>query len=182
MAKSLVSLKGQVKNANLESNKQYEVFKEIDQNGDDFEEIISGILAEGDAEESVEDKIDRYLNEFLKSLEERVQVVQTGYSYYLSVGRSLTTGEHYTHSTPSRDERLYKSILKIEELNKELIKSKGINIVKEKLSSIQITIKEGTSLSAFKIYENLFHNSYDFSSDPEDSIEERWGIHNNQVN
>ena len=172
-----------LKQINISSMEQYEIHEKIEEDSEDFERVISKILSIGGEEEKLEDKLNRYINELVKSIKERVEVVQAGYNYYVSVGRrNLTSREHYIHSTPSRDERLFKSASKISELNQIFLEEEGKDFVKEILTPIKILIKSGLNLSAYDIYYGILENGYDFSSNPQDTIEERWGVQNEQIN
>ena len=57
--------------------------------------------------ETVNERLARLKKGILSAIDERIEVVRTGYNYYLRVGkRELTEREYDAYSTPSRDRRI----------------------------------------------------------------------------
>ena len=108
---------------------------------------------------------------------ERIQVVQNGYNYYQEIGRRMNDSEYYAHSTPTRDGRLEELVDSLFDIVGKIIEEddKKENILQNKLSDQELTLKEGLSVNLYQLVFDYYNQDIEFSSDPHDTIELRWG-------
>jgi hypothetical protein len=116
------------------------------------------------------DMIDRSLDVFNRQLKARVPVVLKGnekcYKKKCPEGSYLWD----LYSTPGRDEYIYVMITHI----KEIIKQNHISSeeILDKMEGISLPISPKKSISVREVFENAAW----ISSDPEDSLDARWGL------
>jgi hypothetical protein len=172
----LFSSTAKLKSLNLYSSKQYEIFEKSLEEEHSFEELIALELS-GGVNESLEQKLDRYINLVTDQFNERVQIVQSGFNYYQQIGRRMNESEYYAHSTPSRDGRLEELVDSLFEIVEKIVeKEEGSeNILKEKLSGKTLTLKEGMEVNLHKLIFDFYQDDLELSNDPHDTIEQRWG-------
>lgn len=172
----LFASKAKLKSLNLYSSKQYELYTKANQEDLSFEELIALELSDG-VGETLEQKLDRYIKLVTDQFKERVQVVQNGYNYYQEIGRRMNDSEYYAHSTPTRDGRLEELVDSLFDVVGKVIEEddKKENILQEKLSNQELTLKDGLSVNLYQLVFDYYNQDIEFSSDPHDTIELRWG-------
>jgi hypothetical protein len=175
--KQLFWSKARLQANNLYSDEQYLAFKKSEEEDDDFEEIIAFKLS-GGVKESTEDKIQRYIKLTMDQLKERVEIVQTGHTFYSQPNRSFTSQDYYNHSTPSRDSRLVEAVYSLMELNDEFI-MEGIDkkdVLKTNLENEILVVAPGIEVNVYKLILKLYAEDNVLSGNPRHSIERRWGL------
>jgi hypothetical protein len=116
------------------------------------------------------DKMEKVLDYTVRYVRERVPIVLEGYERCRRGKCPEGSDLWEIHSTPNRDGRI---ILLMDHLH-HLIESNGLDqeTVKEMMKGISIRIQKGQSVSFYHLYQNYLW----LSSQPEDSIEARWGL------
>lgn len=116
------------------------------------------------------ERINRSLEVFNRQLQARIPVVLKGVEKCYT--KHCPEGSHVwdLYSTPGRDEYIFVMISHI----KELIKQNHISPGKilDKMEGISLQISPNNSITVRQVFENAAW----MSSDPEDSIEARWGL------
>tara|TARA_B100000925_G_C22010526_1_gene476119 strand:+ start:784 stop:1938 length:1155 start_codon:yes stop_codon:yes gene_type:complete len=175
----LFASKAKLKSLNLYSSKQYEIFAKANLEDLSFEDLIALELS-GGVNESLEQKLDRYIKLVTDQFKERVHVVQSGFDYSVQIGRRMNESEYYAHSTPTRDGRLEELVDSLFDIVRQIVEedNKKQNILKEKLIDQRLTLKEGLEVNLFKLIFDFYNQDIEFSNDPHDTIEQRWGQSN----
>jgi hypothetical protein len=158
-------------NEGLWKNTQYDL--QATYQMDAWADQIHKRLALGSSETD-QDKARRFLNDVYSGSKARVQIVKMAEAYKASVGRPLTPAEFDDYSTPSRDKSL---LFKFNEffIIQEKIRLQSAKAILEN-PQWNIEWKPGHVLSLWQIFQRLLPNSPShLSSNPEDSIERRWG-------
>jgi hypothetical protein len=115
-------------------------------------------------------KINRLLDVFIRQLKDRIPVVLKGNEQCREKGCPEGSPLWELYSTPGRDEYVYVMISHI----KEIIKKNNLspeNIL-GKIKRVNLPIAPHLVVTA----EQVFHNAVWMSSDPEDTIDNRWGL------
>ncbi len=116
------------------------------------------------------EKMVKVMGTITRFLKERVSIVLTGYRECCWGGCHRASDLWEIHHTSGRDGMI---ILMMDHLS-EIIASNRLDkeMVKERMKAISIDISEKRSLTFYDVYQNYLW----LSSDPEDSIEARWGL------
>lgn len=139
-----------------------------------FDDAIHERLAVGDLE-TVNERLARLKKGILSAIDERIEVVRTGYNYYLRVGkRELTEREYDAYSTPSRDRRILDMLDQFTATCKQVTKgiAKGYKCRKQMKDWVFLYDGEN-EMTVRYFYKKLRRGRV--SSDPSDSIKKRWG-------
>jgi hypothetical protein len=116
------------------------------------------------------DIIDRSLEVFHRQLKARIPVVLKGYEKCYK--KKCPEGSYVwdLYSTPGRDEYIFVMITHI----KEIMEQTNVNRqeIMDKMEGISLQISPNRSLTV----DQVFQNAAWISSDPEDSLDARWGL------
>ena len=116
------------------------------------------------------DKINRLMDVFTRQLRDRIPIVLKGYKQCYK--KSCPEGSYLweIYSTPGRDEYIYVMISHI----REIIKKNNLNQedVLDKIAKIRLQISPNRYITAKQVFQNVAW----ISSDPEDTISNRWGL------
>ena len=116
------------------------------------------------------EKVNRLLEVFIRQLKERIPVVLTGYDQCYA--KQCPAGSYLweIYSTPGRDEYIYVMISHIKEIIKKnhIKRENALN----KMAGIPLQIAPDQVITV----EQAFQNAVWMSSDPEDTISNRWGL------
>ncbi len=116
------------------------------------------------------EKINRLLDVFIRQLQERIPVVLKGSGQCHQKGCPEGSPLWELYSTPGRDEYIYVIISHI----REIIKKNNLihENVLAKIAGVKLQIAPHLVVTA----EQVFQNAVWMSSDPEDTIANRWGL------
>ena len=116
------------------------------------------------------DKINRLMDVFARQLRDRIPIVLKGYKQCYK--KSCPEGSYLweIYGTPGRDEYIYVMISHI----REIIKKNNLNQedVLDKIAKIRLQISPNRYITAKQVFQNVAW----ISSDPEDTISNRWGL------
>lgn len=111
------------------------------------------------------------LNDIKNRLENRVKIVEQGFQFCKTNDCAPGTAGYENWSTPARDTAILSAF---DNFDSVLVESANIKWVKEMLQNLKNSYLE---IQGQKInLDNILNNLEDCSSDPRDSIEQRWGL------
>jgi len=116
------------------------------------------------------DRIYRLLDVFIRQLQDRIPIVLEGYRHCHQQGCPEGSRLWAVYSTPGRDEYIYVIIAHIKQVIKKH-KLKQETVLK-KIEGMNLEVAPHRFIPARQI----FHNAAWISSNPEDSLDHRWGL------